>query len=195
MRIASRIVPVLGVLALAACSPAGPVTKTFVGAAAITIPAGAPGTTSGPADPYPSTVTVTNMPGTITKVTVTLSQLSHTFPDDVGVLLVGPGGDTVELMSDVGGSIDVASVTLTFDQAAADPLPDAGPLVSGTFRPTISGAGETYDAPAPAGPYGGGLDVFVGTVANGDWRLFVEDDAGIDVGAFTGGWSLTITGN
>jgi hypothetical protein len=39
--------------------------------------------------PYPSTISVSGLTGTITKVTATLSNINHTFPDDVDVLLVG----------------------------------------------------------------------------------------------------------
>ena len=36
------------------------------------------------------------------------------------------------------------------------------------------------------------LDIFNGTPANGTWQLFVEDQAGNDVGSFGGGWSLAL---
>ena len=42
------------------------------------------------------------MGGTISKVTVRLNNIAHTFPDDIDVLLVGPGGQTSILMSDNG---------------------------------------------------------------------------------------------
>src|SRR5690242_19590777 len=48
-----------------------------------------------PAMPYPSTNIVSGLTGQITtKVTVTLQGLSHTFPSDVSVLLVGPQGQS-----------------------------------------------------------------------------------------------------
>ena len=45
----------------------------------------------------------------MTKVTVTLKQMTHTFPDDVDVLLVGPTGVKFILMSDVIGSTDLTA--------------------------------------------------------------------------------------
>ena len=42
------------------------------------------------AAPYPSTISVLGPGGTITDVNVTLTGLSHPFPADVAVLLVGP---------------------------------------------------------------------------------------------------------
>ena len=73
----------------------------FSNPAAITIPA--TGTGPGAANPYPSTIVVSGLPGTITNMTVTLTGMSHTFPDDVDVMLVGPGGQSAILMSDQGG--------------------------------------------------------------------------------------------
>lgn len=165
-------------------------TQTFTNATSIAIP----GTgTSGPAAPYPSTINVAGLSGNVSKVIVTLTNFGHTFPDDVDVLLVGPAGQKVIVMSDVGGSLDVTNVTLTLDDAAAASLPDAGPLVTGTFRPTNIGTGDTFPAPAPAGPFGSVLADFNGTNPNGTWSLFVNDDVGGDVGSFAGGWSITIT--
>ena len=45
--------------------------------------------------------------------------MNHSFPDDIDVLLVGPGGQLIQLMSDVGGSADLVNNTYTFDDVAA----------------------------------------------------------------------------
>jgi hypothetical protein len=108
------------------------------------------------------------------------------------ILLVGPSGQTVVLLADVGGSTDITNVNLTFADSA--PLAVPTPIVSGTFRPTSLGA-FTGPAPAPPGPYGAALSIFNGTVPNGQWRLFVFDDAAGDTGAIVGGWSLDVTTN
>ena len=103
--------------------------SSYTNTAAILIP----GTgTSGPASPYPSNIAVAGFTGTVTKVTVTLKQLSHTFPDDVDVLLVGPTGQTVILMSDATGSTDWVGQTYIFDSAASALLPDG--TVRGLWR-------------------------------------------------------------
>ncbi|WP_134704977.1 DUF11 domain-containing protein [Ammoniphilus sp. YIM 78166] len=145
----------------------------------------------GPATPYPSTINVAGLTGTIVKVTVTLSNISHTFPADLDILLVGPLGQNVLLLSDVGGNQDIVGVTLTFDDDASTQVPT--PIVSGTFRPTNMGGGDNFPAPAPSPPYGSALSVFNGTNPNGTWNLFVFDDKPMDSGTIAGGWSLTIT--
>jgi len=166
--------------------------STFTNPTPIIIPANG---TSGNASPYPSNINVAGVAGTVTKVRVSLNNLNHTFPDDIDVLLVGPGGQSVILMSDAGGSDDVAGVTLAFDDAAANNLPNATQIVSGTFQPTDFGLFDIFPAPAPAGLYGTTLSVFNGVNPNGMWRLFVVDDLAGDSGNINGGWTLSITTN
>lgn len=165
----------------------GPVVPTAYGnALAISIPSGLPATT------YPVPITVLGLQRGITKVTVTISNLSHTFPDDLDILLVSPAGQKVMLMSDAGGSTDIANVRLTFDDSAGSNLPDSTAIVTGTFRPTDYVAGETMPAPAPAGPYSSTLAAFNGTNPNGTWQLYVADDTNPDSGSLSG-WGLQIT--
>jgi subtilisin-like proprotein convertase family protein len=123
--------------------------------------------------------------------------MSHTFPDDIDILLVDPTGLKTLLMSDAGGGPDITNVTLTFDDAASSSLPDSTLIVSGSYRPTNFGSSiDTFAAPAPAGPYAANpLSVFNGANPNGTWSLYVVDDAGGDIGSIAGGWSLTITDN
>ena len=124
--------------------------------------------TSGPATPYPSLIGVQTPGSTITKVTATLHGFGHTFPSDVDVLLVGPTGQSVVLMSDVGGGTDVSNLTLTFDDAGA-PLPGTGTLTSGTYRPTNLSPTDVFFSPATGGPYGSTLS---GLQRNRpEWRL------------------------
>jgi subtilisin-like proprotein convertase family protein len=120
--------------------------------------------------------------------------LGHEFPDDVAVLLVGPGGQAVLLMADMGGFRNATNATLTFDDSAAAPLPDETRIVSGTFRPTRQRQCCRFDGPSPAPPppYAAALTIFNGTDPNGTWSLFVFDDGAGDVGEISGGWSLEI---
>jgi subtilisin-like proprotein convertase family protein len=147
----------------------------------------------GPATPYPSTIDVVGFGTSITDVDLQLHNITHTEPDDLDLLLVGPTGVSAIVMSDAGGTTDVTSpVSLTLDDQAAGSIPDAGPLTSGTFRPTNAGAGDTFPAPAPVPSGNVYLSAFNGTDPNGTWRLFVSDDASGDWGEIAGGWSLVI---
>jgi hypothetical protein len=174
-------------------SQPSPSPAAFVASQPIAIPE------FGQADPYPATIEVSGLAGAIEDVTVTLSGLTHPFPDDVDVLLVGPFGQSVALMADVGGSNPATAVTLTFDDAASVELRDRGALPARAVRPSVgtelgggSGLGFEGGAPAPSVPSGVALSIFDGTDPNGTWSLFVFDDSGGDEGAISGGWSLEI---
>ena len=127
---------------------------TVANSAAIAIPATG---SSGAAAPYPSNVTVSGLGGTVTKVTVKLNGLAHSWPADVEVLLVGPAGQNAILMSDVGGGNPITGVTLTLDDAAAAFLPGSA-LTTGTFRPTNVDVGDAF--PAPSANSGGRFGIF-----------------------------------
>src|SRR5215211_7615850 len=159
---------------------------TFSNTTTIGFPAGAPAVV-----PYPSSNVVSGVTGLVTSVSVTLVNLTHPAPDDIDVLLVGPGGQTVLLMSDAGGSNAVSGVTVTFTDTSSASLPDTGRLISGTYRPSNYGSGDVFPG-APAGPYGANFSGFNGTTPNGVWRLFVVRDSGTASGSIAGGWQLNI---
>ena len=146
------------------------------------------------ASPYPSAIVVPATAGTITRVTVTIYGLTHARQNDLDILLVGPLGQKVLLMSDVGGGVSVANVNLTFDDAAAVFLPtSAVPITTGTYRPTDSGStSDAFSAPAPAAPYDLTLAVFNGTNPAGTWSLYVMDDRATNTGSISGGWRLSL---
>jgi subtilisin-like proprotein convertase family protein len=141
------------------------------------------------ASPYPSTISVSGVAGTVRSVRATLNGLAHTFPSDIDILLVGPQGQQVVLLSDVGGGTDIVGVNITLDDAAPAGVPAT--LVSGTFKPSNVGVGDVFPG-APAGAPAAALATFAGTDPNGAWRLFVVDDVGTDRGNMAGGWSLSI---
>jgi subtilisin-like proprotein convertase family protein len=145
-----------------------------------------------PANPYPSVLTVSDLTGTITDVNVTLNGLSHTYPQDVAVLVVPPAGQPVVLMGKTGGSVAANNLRITLDDQAASSLPASGALSSGSFKPTSYKSANLFDAPAPGGAYATVLGVLNGQNPNGDWKLFVMDDAIQDIGAINLGWSLAI---
>jgi len=137
---------------------------------------------------------VRGLTAAVYRVSVTLSNLNHSQPDDLDVLMVGPGGQAVWLMSDAGGANAVSGVSLTFEEAAALTLPDAGALVSGRLRPgNFDPASDTLPAPAPSGAHGTALSQFTGTDPNGFWSLYVFDDRDGASGGVAGGWSLDLS--
>ena len=143
--------------------------------------------TNGEASPYPSIISLPSS-AHITDVNVTIHGLSHGFSPDVDVLLVGPGGQSVVLMSD---NSFANGVDLTFDDAASSAIGNPSPATpTGTYRPTATGA---FSAPAPAGPYGHSMSVFNGSPQGGSWKLSVYDDSLGFSGSISGGWSLDIT--
>lgn len=169
---------------------------TFSNPASISIP------NSGAASPYPSAITVSGLPTSTTKVTLTLNNYSHTFPDDVDMMLVAPSGTRFVFNSDVCGNAPIANLNLTFDDAAATLIPDAGTCTSTTYRPSNVGTADPFPAPAStsvaaenAAPAGTATlaSRFNGSNPNGTWSLFVVDDTTGDAGTIAGGWSLTIT--
>lgn len=197
----------LGALAVVATAFAG----GYPAAAPLAVPdspgAGSVGSST------PSQVSVSGEPS-VSKLTVRVFGLTHNQPDDIDLLLVGPQGQSVILMSDAGGdpgqlrpadgptpNSPVANVDLSFDDLGA-PLPDESTIASGTYRPTnhgpsaalgCSGEPSTDVFPlAPAGPYGSALSVFDGTDPNGTWTLYAVDDCNGYPGSFGGGWSLGV---
>ena len=151
-------------------------------------------TTVGTSNPYPATINVSGLIGTATNVTVTLNNFNSTFSDDTDILLVAPNGNNLILMSDTGGSDDITNTYITFDDAAATSLPDSTKLLSGTFKPTNIGTGDTFPAPAPAPSANTTLAAaFNGIDPNGTWSMYVVDDLGVDMGVFGNGWSIKVT--
>jgi hypothetical protein len=158
-------------------------------------------TNSSTGNPYPSRVLVSGLGGTISKVTLSINGLTTATPDDLDLLLVGPGGQKFVFMGDAGGSTAISGVNLTFDDAAANPLPDATAISSGTFRPSSYTGFDAFPAPAPVAPYifaapeGAGTfaNVFNGIAPNGTWSLYSVEDSGDALNATIASWSLTFT--
>ena len=161
----------------------------------VTIPAVGTGSAAGSgADPYPDNIHIQGLSGPITRVTATLTGLSHSSPADLDVLLVGPQGQNIELLSDVGGGGPASDVNLTFADQAEFTIPAAGHLSTGNFKPSndTSDGPDTFPAPAPAPTSATTMATFNGTDPNGTWSLYISDDAAGDVGSLSS-WSLDIT--
>ena len=140
---------------------------------------------------YPSSNTVAGVNGLIGKLTVVLANLQFPDPANVDILLVGPGGHKVALMRGAGGVTPVFDTRLTLDDAAANAIPQDGPIVSGTFRPGSYRTGNLL-SPAPAGPYATSLNEFIGTNPNGAWDLYMMNQTTLKTDRIQGGWLLNI---
>lgn len=158
------------------------VTSTFANVSTITI------NDNASASPYPSTINVSGLAGSISKVVVEVLGFSHTYPEDVDVVLVGPGGQKVALMGAVGGGTDASGANLTFDDAASGQI---ATVTTGTYQP--SGSVAEMPSPAPAASYGSALADFIDAAGNGTWSLYVVDAAAEDSGSIAQGWRLRIT--
>jgi subtilisin-like proprotein convertase family protein len=157
-------------------------------------------TPPGISDPYPAAIDVTGATHKIDRVTVTLHDIGFPVAGEIDLLLVGPDGKNVILMSDVGGGNDVFNADLGFDDAAATSV--TFPLDPVVHKPSDNDAGgnpdeplgvDVFPAPAPAEPYGNSLGAFKGTDPNGTWKLFMTDGRHNDVNVINGGWSLNFT--
>ncbi|MGC8828891.1 MAG: M36 family metallopeptidase [Verrucomicrobiia bacterium] len=145
---------------------------------------------SGQASPYPSVIIVSNVPAGVDRVTVSINGFSHSFVSDIDVLLVGPGGQKVILMSDVGEGANVENVNLTFDDSALTKLPAAFGVTSGAYRPSNYDNQDVFNPPAPAAPYAETMSSLLESNLNGTWSLYVMDDSGGDAGRIGTGWSI-----
>jgi hypothetical protein len=145
-------------------------------------------------DPYPTSVSVTGVMGTLTNVSVTLSTITYDYMGDLTGLLVSPDGQSVLLFSGIGGVETAESVTLTFDDHAAVPADSELPPTSGTYLPwDWLGACEIpFAAPAPPSPYHTNLSAFAQTDPNGRWSLYLSDLYADSYGIVQGGWSLSL---
>lgn len=149
-------------------------------------------TTEGAASRYPAQITVADLPGVVTDVDVELFGLAHDRPDDLDIMLVGPTGRSVVLLSDAGGGGATDLPYLALDDEAPAPAADAGPL-GGDVRPSdINDGPDTWPAPAPAPGGTSTLSSLDGTAPNGTWQLFVVDDTSGATGNITEGWALWI---
>jgi len=182
------------------------------------------GADAGAASPYPSNIFVTNLPGTVKAVTVTLNGFSTKDQGDLLSLLVGPGGNNLDFFSLTGSNVSTAPspFNVMFDDTASSLV--AGNLSSaGTFKPTSFNTNITYPqcppnapncASPPVGPplatnpftptnkaatAGSGTlgSVFSGTNGNGTWSLYLNDGGPTGGGEVTNvaSWCVNLTEN
>src|SRR5262249_39781652 len=125
-----------------------------------------------------------------------INDLSHTFPDDIDFLLLGPNGVGFEFWSDAGGSADIVNGNFIISDSGASLLPEQTLIASGTYRPTDYGDFETsanwgldpsiiIKHPTPNGT-ATFASVFGGALYNfNTWTFYVRDDAVGDTGSIS----------
>jgi uncharacterized repeat protein (TIGR01451 family)/uncharacterized delta-60 repeat protein len=143
--------------------------------------------------PYPSSITVSGLNGVIGKAAITLTNLAHTYPADIDILLSSPSGQNVLVLANNGGANSITNVNLTLDPSAGTPVPINGQITTGTNRPNPSLPVATFPAPAAPGPYATNLSALAGSNPNGTWSLYVMDSRPLDSGSISGGWILSLT--
>lgn len=147
----------------------------------------------GPASSYPSIITLSNLTGAISRVSLTLSNFTHSFPSDVGVMLVNPAGQKAMIMAGAGVGYAVTNLTLVFDDAATNGLLTEARIESGSYRPSNFKPGYVFPVPAPSGAAEASLSALNGTDPNGDWALYVVDMSVGDGGSIVNGWAIDVT--
>jgi hypothetical protein len=141
-------------------------------------PIAVPVDSSGRAATYPIEFNLTTVPVGVKVRRMQFGlQLTHTWPDDLHVVLQSPRGTAVVLMANAGGDFDVIGQTIFFSDIQPSHAPDHA-LLSTSYKP-----GSVYEtpiaslpAPAPPAPYGTEFAAFEGEDVRGTWRLWVYDD-------------------
>ena len=164
---------------------------TFNGGAG-TIPA------NGTATPYPDIISVSGVPAGALVKEVKINGLNHSWSDDVDIVLQSPSGTNVVLMSDVGGSSAMTNRDYTWNDGAALTM-GTTTTPSGTYKPTnfVGTLGVEPDNWVTPGPGvvaqpNPTLSLFGNGNQNGDWKLFIVDDAAPDAGNWAS-WSIIFT--
>jgi hypothetical protein len=169
----------------------------------------------GPASPYPSTVSVSgiSLPAStsVASVTVTITGVTHSRPNDLDILLVSPYGTNIWLMSDAGNATPIENATLIFSTSATvtPPLEGTAPITTIpnailTFEASNYGTPVETGLPGvtPGSPwaFSTSLSDLIGhhqggavRNPNGLWKLYIYDDTDGGVGFVQASWCIDFT--
>jgi subtilisin-like proprotein convertase family protein len=150
---------------------------------------------------YPSAIAVSGQPVKLTSLTVTINGFSHQAAGDVGMVLVGPGGQAFLIQDDAGGASAVSNVNYTLSDSAAVSLPQNTAWAAGTYKPSAYFSGDSFASPGPGTTYSSPATagtstfntIYLDTNPNGTWNLYVADFAAGNTGAIAGGWCVSIS--
>ena len=172
--------------------------------------------------PNPSIISATNLPGTISSVTLGLNQYSSATDIlySLESMVVSPTGADLDFFSNAGYSSGGGSAQLgndIFSDAAGSPISSSVSTLSpGTYKPTSFVEGDpnwpepaqpyfasssgfytlpsaiTYAAPRAGGTFTG---QFENTNPNGNWALYMTEDDASGVASAANGWCVNFTEN
>jgi hypothetical protein len=157
---------------------------TFANPTSITIPR------EGVASPYPASILVSGVSGTLNDFSLSITGFSHNYPNDMAAAVVSPAGTAVLLFSGPGFNQPASNLNFIFNDQAAATLPEEGPLSSGTYKPGLFQWDDAFPAPGPGLNYGFTFAPFLSENPNGTWNLFLFDNQRADGGSVSGGWGL-----
>ncbi len=165
--------------------------QMFTGMGGLNVPPGAPAQTTGltVSDCSVSGVGILDGCRRIDKVSI---NIPHTAAGDLGIFLVAPSGQVLELSTDNGGVNDNYSNTMFTDNAPTFITSGVPPFL-GSFRPEGRQQSLTppYPNAAPPGTFTF-LNTFNGVDADGTWQLYINDSQPFNSG-FLVSWSITFT--
>ena len=156
----------------------------------------------GSASVYPSNITVSGLPASIGRLIIVLNNVNAPRAQDIDLLLVGPGGQALKIVSDSGNATAITGVNLAIADSGATQLPSGSTITSGTFKPTdidVPALPDSFPAPAPgafSSPAPTGIatlaSVFNTTNPNGNWSLYAVDDSLGGSTSTIGSWCLNV---
>jgi hypothetical protein len=132
----------------------------------------------GPAAQYPLEFDLTGVSDEMRVANVTMTlEFQHPRPEHLRIVLESPQGTAVALMVAAGGLTPApANTTIGFNDAAAAPIADAGPIVNLTYyKPGGNYIGLSVPPPGPSQPYATEFAAMAGERITGTWRLWVSD--------------------
>lgn len=162
---------------------------TFTGTGNLPIPPGAPGQTVGITQSL-CAVSGVGILGSCVTIDHVEINLTHTWVGDIGILLIGPGGQVLELSTGNGGIGDNYTNTVFSDMAGSF-ITTGAPPYTGDFRP--EGRVTNLNAPYSNAPALGThtfANTYNGQNADGNWTLYINDYVGGDIGELIS-WSIT----
>lgn len=162
---------------------------TFTGTGGLPIPPGAPQQTTGVTQ-SPCSVSGVGVLGGCVSIENVEINLEHTWVGDIGILLIGPGGQVLDLSTGNGGSGDNYTNTVFTDNTGPF-ITDGAPPFTGVFRPEgrATTMSNPYSNVPPLGTHTF-ASTYNGTNANGTWTLYINDYVALDIGQLIS-WSIT----